>query len=437
MTDSADSVPCSVDAEAAVLSLCLTMGKDMVTRVSTILRVDDFYSSAHATIYSSILECHRRGLSPDVLVVAQNLKDRGLIDKAGGMAYITTVINAAPGTANVATYADIVAKKAHLRRLITACREISTKAQSEHGDDDRFIADSGARIRDICKVSDKTGMTSSTDALKSVFLKIQNSNARGATITGLPTGISGIDVLTKGLHNKGLTVVAGRPGGGKSALLLNIAKTTIMDGGGVLFFSLEMTRDAMMQRLIAQVSRVDASLLETGALSKDQWAAVTAAVGKLAALPFKIDETPDLTAHQIRQRVLTGIQDGFMEKKPIKLIAVDYVQRIRIDEADKRANRYEQVGKSIKSLKELAKEVDLPVVSAAQLRRPAEGKSGIRPDLSSLRESGDIEQECDQLIAIWRDKDQAELILLKNRAGLDGTVRVKWDAPLTQFSDLE
>ena len=135
--------------------------------------------------------------------------------------------------------------------------------------------------------------------------------------------------------------------------------------------------------------------------------------------------------------MLTGIQDGFMEKKPIKLIAVDYVQRIRIDEADKRANRYEQVGKSIKSLKELAKEVDLPVVSAAQLRRPAEGKSGIRPDLSSLRESGDIEQECDQLIAIWRDKDQAELILLKNRAGLDGTVRVKWDAPLTQFSDLE
>lgn len=430
-------IPCALDAEAAVLSICLTMGRDMVTRVSTILRPSDFYSRAHSAIYSGILDVHKKGLVPDVVVVAQYLKDRDRIAEAGGMSYITTVINAAPGTANVAGYADIVAKKSHLRKLIETCTEIAVKAKHEHGEDDKFIADAGNRIREICRVADNTGLVTGKDALASVFLELQSANARGSTMTGLPTGITDLDAAMRGMRNKSLIVCAGRPGGGKTALLINLACTTIMDGGGVLFFSLEMTRNQIMQRLISQVARVDCGLLEIGQLSPDEWKRVTAAVGKLAELPFKIDETPDLTASQIRSRIITGVRDGFAEKKPTKLVCIDYAQRIKTEEADRKANRYEQVGRTIESIKSTAKEIDLPIATAAQLRRPPDGKAGIRPDASSLRESGDLEQAADQIIAIWRDKDQAELLLLKNRFGREATVKVKWEPQYTRFGDYD
>lgn len=412
------------------------MGRDMVARVSTIIRPSDMYSRAHEVIYASILDAHKKGIVPDVLVVSQQLKDSGKINDAGGMEYITTVINAAPGTANVSHYADIVAKKSHLRKLIKACSEIASKAREEHGEDDKFIADAGAKVHEICRVSTNVGMVHGRDALRDVFLELQNANARGSELVGLTTGIPDLDSVTKGLRNKSLVMLAGRPAGGKTALLLNMACTTVLNGDGVLFFSCEMTQGQIMQRLISQVANVDCGLIELGALSKDQWAAVTAAVGRLASLPFHIDDTPDLTAYQIRQRIISGIRDGFVEKRPIRAIFLDYIQRVKVEDADRRAPRYEQLARIVESIKSTAKEVDLPIVTAAQLRRPPEGKAVVRPDLSSLRESGDLEQASDQVIAIWRDKTDAELLVLKNRFGPDKTVKVKWNPETTKFSGL-
>jgi replicative DNA helicase len=412
------------------------MGRDMVTRVSTIIKPDDMYSPAHAVIYSAILEAHKKGLVPESLVVAQALKDAGKIDAAGGVAYLTSVINAAPGTANVAHYADIVARKARLRKLISACTEVAVRARHDHGDDDKFIADAGAKVHEICRTSTNTCMVDSKDALRSVFLEIQSANARGSELVGLTTGITDLDAVMKGLRNKSLVMCAGRPGSGKTALLLNLACTTVLNGNGALFFSCEMTQSQIMQRLISQVANVDCGLIELGALNKEQWASVTAAVGRLANLPFKIDDTPDLTASQIRQRILAGIREGFIQKRPVKAIFLDYIQRVRVDDADRRAPRYEQLARIVESIKATAKEIDLPIVTAAQLRRPPDGKAGLRPDLSSLRESGDLEQASDQVIAIWRDKSEAELILLKNRFGKDCTVKVRWQPEYTKFSGL-
>lgn len=428
-------VPCALDAEAAVLSLCLTMGRDMVSRVSNIIRTDDMYSRAHAVIYGAILDAHKRGLVPDVLVVAQSLRDAGKIDEAGGVAYITTVINAAPGTANVAHYADIVAKKSHLRKLISACSDIAARAKAEHGEDEKFISDAGARVHEICRISSKSGLITGKEALTSTFLEIQNANARGSDMMGLSSGISSLDAVLGGIRNSGLLLVAARPSEGKTALLLNIACAAIMRNDGVLFFSLEMGKSSIMHRLIAQVSEIDSEKLERGQLDKLGWQKVTAAVGKLANLPFKIDDTTDLTASQIRQRVLAGVRDGFIERRPIKLICVDYAQRIRSEDVDRRAPRYEQVGRNIEAIKAVAKEVDLPIVTAAQLRRAADGKKEIPPTLESLRESGDLEQAADQVLAIWKKPNDINMLILKNRFGRTNSIRVKWEPEFTRFGD--
>lgn len=434
--------PFDLDAESAILSLCM-IDPDAFKRASPMLRAEDFFSTLHQAIYRGCMGVHRAGGIIDVVRVAGWLKDNGLIEQAGGMAYLTDILNAAPNTFNVVNYAKTVRNKAKVRALIAECHKISSVGYGARGDDVEYLMRSGAAIREITRVADKSAMVSNVESLREVFLRIQRNCQEDKRITGMRTGLEDIDRLTTGLHGKQLRIVAARPGVGKSARLLQIADAVATAGMGVAFFSLEMTKEELAQRHIAMRASVDASRLELGQLSQEEWARVTDQVNQISQLPIMFDDTPDLTIYQVRERALGAIDDGFTAKKPIALIAVDYLQRLGIPREDRKKNRSEQIGDIARGLKELAKESGLPVVSAAQLRRIPENRPDKVPCLQDLRESGDIEAEADVVELLHRpgqndkNKDQtaAEIIIGKSRHGRDGIVEVTWRGEYTRFDN--
>lgn len=434
--------PHDLQSEGAILSLCM-IDTELFKRVSPIIRSEDFYSRAHQEIYRACLGVYKSGGLIDVVRVAGWLRDNGKLEMSGGMAYLTEVLNAAPCTFNVVQYAKTVRDKARVRDLIAKCQEIVSRGYSAHGNDGEFLLSANQSVREITRIADRNAMKSNVEALREVFLRIQKNAQEGKNVTGLCTGIRAYDEITTGLHGGQLTVVAARPGGGKSARLLQMVDAVARQGIGCAMFSLEMTAEEMQKRHIAMRASVDATLLELGKLDKGQWTLVTQAVSDISNLPIKIDDCPDLNVHQIRDRAMGAIEDGLSEKKPIGLIAVDYLQRIRPMADDKRRSLAEQVGDVARNLKELAKVTHLPVVAAAQIRRMGGEKR--LPNMDDLKASGDIEQEADVVEIIHRDylydkkadPTKAVIILGKTRHGRDGMIPVKWRGEFTRFDNEE
>lgn len=435
--------PHSLEAEQAVLSLILAAPESLDTmgQVEPILKAEDFYDPNHREIYRSALAVHRKKQLPDIVVIGNDLKQRGKIDSVGGMARLMEIIDYAPNTANVRAYAKTIRDKANVRRLLDACQDISARAYVAHGDDSAFIHESGLRLRDVTRVADKAAVRSNVDALKAVFTRIEKNVKLGDLVTGLRTGIDAYDRKTTGLHGKQLTVLGARPGSGKSSRLLQMANAAASAGIGVYFFSLEMTQEENLQRLIAMRAKVNASKLELGQIPS--WDAVTIETDIISKLPLIIDESPDLTIDNIRERSLGAIEDGLNKGQPIGLIVVDYLQRIRVRPEDRKKPRVEVVADMARGLKELAKETSLPVVSAAALKRIPEGRSGRRPTMDDLRECGDIENEADTICLIHRpamydnkaSENEAELIIDKARHGTPGVVSVRWQPEFVTFTD--
>ena len=431
--------PHDAQAEAAVLSVAL-IDPGAMKRLAAMLTPEDFLSGANHWIFHACLRLHESGQTPDVVTVATWLRDHGRLAQVGGVAYVTEMLNAAPAVANVVAYARTVRTKARVRRVIHVAHSIVAEGYAEHGDDAEWVARSASAVTAAGRLPDAEALVDNAQALAAIVREIHRAAATGSMVTGLPTGLDCYDRLTLGLHAKQLTVVGARPSVGKTSLGATIAANVASTGVGVLFFSLEMSREEIIGRVLSARSGIDGTLMRLGRLSPAQWDRLHVAATQIAEQPLWIDDRTGLTVREIADRTLGAVEECCARRTALGLIVVDYLQKVAVPEADRRKGRYEQVGDIAKGLKQLARDTAMPVVALAQLRRLGKAETLRHPLMDDLRESGDIEQEADIVTLLHgplQEKLVRELLLEKVRGGRTGLVRVAWRPELTRFEDLE
>jgi replicative DNA helicase len=464
--------PHDLDAEAAVLSAVL-IDKLAFDKVNEFLRPEHFYSEAHRRVYEAATELSSEGKPVDVVQVATWLRDRDRLAQVGGMAYLTQILNAAPALANVVAYGKTIHEKWRVRQLILACQRVTAQGYMGYGDAQEFIDSAEQAVYEIARTRESSSVHPLRDVMRETFKRIERANARGARITGIATGFDRYDRITSGLHDGELTIVAARPGMGKTSLVLNMAVNVASPqelesardpnerwqepGFGVVVFSLEMPREQIVNRMLCAEAKVDVSKVRTGMLSPSDWSKLTQAASHLGGLSMWIDDTPALSMLELRSKVrrlqaefdrpaeARGGDQPTEKKQRIGLVVVDYLQLMKGRE--NAASREQEISEISRGLKQLAKELSLPVIALSQLNRAVEtrGEKGKRPQLSDLRESGAIEQDADNICFIYRDdyynrettaKNVAELIVSKQRNGPTDTVKVRFDAQYTRFDNL-
>jgi replicative DNA helicase len=459
--------PHDLNAEAAVLSAVMvdTLAFD---KVNEFLRPEHFYSEAHRRIYEASLELSAVGKPVDVVQVATWLRDHERLAQVGGMAYLTEVLNAAPAVANVVAYGRTIHEKWRVRQLILACQRVTAQGYAGYGEAQQFIDSAEQAVYDIARTRESSSLHLLRDVMQETFRRITKATERGARITGISTGFDRYDRMTSGLHDGELTIVAARPGMGKTALVVNMAINVASPqqlenardpndrweepGYGVVVFTLEMPREQIVNRMLCSEARVDVSRVRTGMLTPSDWSKLTQAAAHLANLNLWVDDTPAVSLFEVRSKV-RRLQAEFDKVDPatgdkkqrIGLVVVDYLQLMRGRE--NAASREQEISEISRGLKQLAKELSLPVIALSQLNRAVEtrGEKSKRPQLSDLRESGAIEQDADNICFIYRDdyynketaeRNLAELIIAKQRNGPTDIVRVRFDAQYTRFDNL-
>ncbi len=462
--------PHDLDAEAAVLSAVM-LDKLAFDKVAEFLEPPHFYSEAHRRIFEACVEMSREGKTPDVVQVATWLRDHDRLAQVGGMPYLTEVLSAAPAVANVVAYGKTIHEKWRVRQLILACQRVTAQGYAGYGDAQHFIDGAEQAVYDIARTRESTSVHLLRDVMRETFKRIEKANARGARITGIPTGFDRYDRMTSGLHDGELTIIAARPGMGKTSLVLNMAANVASPqqlesardpndrweepGYGVLVFSLEMPREQIVNRMLCSEARVDVSRVRTGMLAPSDWQKLTQAAAHLGSLNVWVDDAPALSILELRSKVrrvqaeFDRVDEATGEKKQrIGLVVVDYLQLMK--GRDYVNSREQEISEISRGLKQLAKELSIPVMALSQLNRAVEtrGEKSKRPQLSDLRESGAIEQDADNICFIYRDayynkesmdagdRNVAELIIAKQRNGPTDTVKVRFDAQYTRFDNL-
>jgi replicative DNA helicase len=459
--------PHDLDAEAAVLS-SIMLDPLAFDKCSEILRPEHFYSEAHRRVFEAATELSSSGKPVDVVQVATWLRDRDRLAQVGGMAYLTEILNAAPAVANVGAYAGTIHEKWRVRRLILACQRVTAQGYAGYGEAQQFIDSAEQAVYEIARTRESTTVHPLRDVMQETFRRMTRATERGARMTGIPTGFERYDRMTSGLHDGELTIVAARPGMGKTALVLNMAVNVASPqqledardpnerweepGYGVVVFTLEMPREQIVNRMLCSEARVDVSRVRTGALGPSDWSKLTQAASHLANLNMWVDDTPALSILELRSKV-RRLQAEFdrvdrvtnEKKQRIGLVVVDYLQLMK--GRDHAPSREQEISEISRGLKQLAKELSLPVIALSQLNRAVETRAekNKRPQLSDLRESGAIEQDADNICFIYRedyynreaaDRNLAELIIAKQRNGPTDAVKVRFDAQYTRFDNL-
>jgi replicative DNA helicase len=462
--------PHDLDAEAAVLS-ALMLDTSALDRVLEFLKPEHFYSEAHRRIFEAAIELRSVGQPVDVVQIGTWLKNRDRIAQIGGMSYLTELLNAAPAVANVAAYGRTIHEKFRVRQLIATCQRVSAQGYLDYGEAQQYIDGAEQDIYEIARTPESSSVEKLLDVMKKSFKALTEAMQRGDRITGTPSGFDRYDRLTAGLHPGDLSIVAARPGMGKTSFVLNVATNVASPRGrenpnakgeegrwdepgpGVAVFSLEMPREQIANRMLCSEARVDVGKLRQGHLGPQDWSKLTQAASYLGSLPIWIDDTPSLSILELRAKVrrLQAEFDrpdpnGGRPKKRIGLVIVDYLQLMK--GRDGAQSREQEISEISRGLKGLAKELYLPVIALSQLNRAVETRSekSKRPQLSDLRESGAIEQDADNIVFIYRDEyynreattepNIAELIIAKQRNGPTGTAKVRFDNAYTRFDNL-
>jgi replicative DNA helicase len=431
--------PHSVEAEQAVLG-CMLLDSDVIPTVTELIRSSDFYREDHREICEAITDIVEQAGPVDIITVSEQLQRRGTLEKAGGMDYLASITSAVPTTANARHYAKIVEGKSLLRKLIKAAQEIAGMSY-EAADEAEFVLDRAEKsIFDIIERRSTQGFAHIKDVLLETFIRLEELYNSKSPITGVPTGFTDLDMKTAGLQNSDLVLIAARPGMGKTALALNIAQyAAVQKHVPVALFNLEMSKDQLVNRMLCSEVMVDSHRMRTGRLDDEDWKKIARALGPLSEAPIYIDDTPGVTVMDIRAKC----RRLKLEKK-LGLVVIDYLQLMRGRE--KAESRQQEVSEISRSLKILAKELSVPVLTMSQLSRGPESRSGHRPMLSDLRESGAIEQDADIVMFLYRDdyynpdsekKNLAEIIIAKHRNGSTGTIYLKWFDKYTKFANLE
>ncbi len=431
--------PQNLEAEQCVLGSVL-MQQGALVKVLEILSPEDFYREAHKTIYATMVALFEKNEPQDPITVSSHLKDRNKIAEVGGVAYLASLTNIVPVAANVAYYAKIIKQKAILRRLIQTSTEIASRAYEEQDDIDSLVEESERAIFEISRSKSSQHFKALGAIVPKAFEALEKRFNRKEAITGVATGYQVLDRMTAGLQPSDLVILAARPSMGKTALAMNIAQhAAIFEKVPVAVFSLEMSEEQLATRLLCSVSRVDAQRIRTGHLKDTDWPKITRAVGILSEAPIFIDDTPAISILEMRAKARR-----LKSEHDLGLVVVDYLQLMRGRSGIER--REQEISEISRSLKAMAKELELPVIALSQLNRSLESRTDKRPQLSDLRESGAIEQDADVILFIYRDevynkaednprRGTAEIIIGKQRNGPTGMVELTFLADKTTFEN--
>ncbi|MFH1652438.1 MAG: replicative DNA helicase [Pseudomonadota bacterium] len=430
--------PQELEAERSVLG-ALLIDNEAIAKIVDIVQPEDFYRNAHGKILDAMLGLFQANEPIDLVTVADSLKKRGDLESIGGAAYLSELIDQIPTAANVAAYARIVRDKSVLRVLIEKSTDIVTRGYEEQGNVDDFLDTAEQMIFDVAQRRVKKGFVAVKDIVKDSFKAIEKLYEQKSLVTGVPTGYKDLDRMTCGLQPSDLIIIAGRPSMGKTSFAVNIAENASIDHNLVTaIFSLEMSKEQLVQRMLCSRAEVDASKLRGGFLSESDWPKLTRAAGLLSEASIYIDDTPAINVLEVRAKARR-----LQKNRGLNLIVIDYMQLMR--GVGRIESREREISEISRSLKALAKELTVPVIALSQLNRGVESRQDKRPQLSDLRESGAIEQDADVIAFVYRDEmynpqspdvGMAEIIVSKQRNGPTGNVKLAFRKQFTKFDDL-
>ncbi|MCI0131315.1 MULTISPECIES: replicative DNA helicase [Enterococcaceae] len=439
--------PQSIEAEQAVLG-SVFLNADALIEAMEYIDSADFYRRSHQLLFQTMLDLNNRNEAIDVITMKTELEQKQLLEDVGGISYLSELTTNVPTAANVGHYAKIVEQKSLLRRLIQTATDIVTKG-FEQDEDVEFILDEAERqILEVSEKRNRSGFLAISDVLSDSIAQIEQLSQQGDDITGLPTGYHALDKMTAGLQSEELIILAARPAVGKTAFALNIAQNVgTKTDESVAIFSLEMSAESLVNRMLCSEGSIEASHLKTGQLTDEEWNSLIVAMGSLSRANIFIDDTPGIKISEIRAKCRKLAQ----EQGDLGLILIDYLQLI---EGTGRENRQQEVSEISRQLKKLAKELKVPVIALSQLSRGVEQRQDKRPVLSDIRESGSIEQDADIVAFLYRDdyyqrdseedddepvqesNNIIEVIIEKNRSGARGTVELMFIKEYNKFTSI-
>lgn len=430
--------PQNQDAEQAVLA-AMMLDKDAIYEAIQIIKEKDFYRETHGILFQTIVELAEQGNPIDLITITERLRKDGNLEKVGGIGYIAEVANSIGTAASVGHYAQMIKEKSLLRNLIKISGNIVNRGYEASEDPEDILDDAERMILEISQGRSRDGLIPIGEIIESTIEKLEYLHKKKSDLTGLTSGFKDLDSFTSGWQNSDLIIVAARPAMGKTSFCLNVAQHGALKGNKtVAIFSLEMSREQLVQRMISSTAKIDQQKLRTGRLYDKEWIALTNAIGPLAEAKIYIDDTPAISVREIRAKTRR-----LKAEKDLGLIVIDYLQLMS---GGKRVeSRQQEISEISRSLKALARELDIPIIALSQLSRAVEQSTDKRPSLSHLRESGALEQDADIVMFIYRDEYYnpeseklgiAEIIIAKHRNGPVGTVELSFRKEFTMFGDL-
>lgn len=432
--------PYNLDAERAVIG-GLLIENSAAADVLPLLNADgrEFYHTGHRLIFQTVLSLIDKGSVADLITVCDELRNREQIDKAGGVSFVSEVVDGAITAANVRYYAEIVKSYAIRRNIINEALKVMEAAYNPSNDVSETLEQAQRLILALSIKKEKNTLRNAHDLAKQTVSEIEDKNKKGDLIPGISTGLSDLDSLILGLNRDDLIIIAGRPGMGKSALAGNIAQYVAMQGKPVAFFSLEMPGNSLMMRFLASHTGIDTRHLRRGFVRDNQWPSLISAASVISGVPLFIDDKPDLTPMELRAKARS-----LKAEHNLALLIVDYIQLMRVP--GRHDTREQAVAEISRTLKAIARELSIPVIGLSQLNRQVDARTDKHPMLSDLRESGAIEQDADVIAFIYRDdvynkkpdnpnRGIAELEIAKQRNGATGNMLLRFDASTQTFSD--
>lgn len=431
--------PQNLEAEASVLG-SLLLDKDALIKIGDIIQVHDFYDPKNKLVFENILELFEKNVAVDILTLTNILEEKKILDKVGGSSYLTQLVNAVPTAAHIVNYANIVRKKGTLRRLINTAGEITHLAYKEEGDVETILDKAEQELFSVSQKHLKQNFISITSVLHSTFERIDELHRDQGKLRGISTGYVDLDKLLGGFQKSDLVILAARPSMGKTSLALDIMRNVAVNHNvPVGIFSLEMSKDQLVDRLLSSQSDVNLWKIRTGHLNEEDFEAIGEAMGKLSEAPIFIDDTAGCNIMEVRTKARR-----LQMEHGVGMIVVDYLQLMEGRSTD---NRVQEVSEISRSLKILARELNIPVIALSQLSRGVENRPDKVPQLADLRESGSIEQDADVVMFIYREDmykgresrrpNVAEIHIKKHRNGPTGQVDLFFDADKTSFKNLD
>ena len=431
--------PQNIEAEQSVLGAML-IKKEAITQAQELLRPDDFYREAHRIVFETMLELAGDNEAVDLVTLTEALRKKEMLEKVGGISFITALANYVPTAANIVCHAQIVKEKSELRHLIDAATEIASAAY-EATDDVKDIMDD-AEKKILAVAANQTG--GAFEPIRNIVIdtvgRVETLYENQGGLTGISTGFRDLDRDTSGLQKSDLILVAARPSMGKTAFTLNIATYAAMHGHTVAFFSLEMSKEQLVQRMLCSEGGIDSQRLRTGQLQDDEWTKLVETADRLNRAPIYIDDTAGITVMELRSKARR-----LKAEHGLDLIVIDYLQLMQGKPSKNSDNRQQEISEISRSLKALARELNVPVVALSQLSRSVESRQVKKPMLSDLRESGSLEQDADIVMFLYREdyydqetekKNITEVMISKHRNGPIGSIELFFQKEFTKFRDL-